>query len=140
MKPVWFHGLFQPHGQSLVLELSVTCSHFLMLASGAQPFILPSLFKSGFLPSGKPHTRTPPSWDLACIPGMCPAWESNWQPFDLQAGPNPLSHTSQGLIKIPFLKNLFIYFYSVKIVCIFSPSLHPTPATATSLLHLYTPP
>ena len=27
-----------------------------------------------------------------------------------------------------FLKNLFIYFYSVTIVCIFSPSLHPTPA------------
>ena len=36
--------------------------------------------------------------------------------------------------------NLFIYFYSVTIVCIFSPSLHPTPASPTSLPHLYPPP
>ena len=34
----------------------------------------------------------------------------------------------------------FIYFYSVTIVCIFSPSLHPTPASPTSLLYLYPPP
>ena len=34
----------------------------------------------------------------------------------------------------------FIYFYSVTIVCIFSPSLHPTPASPTSLPHLYPPP
>ena len=39
-----------------------------------------------------------------------------------------------------FLKNLFIYFYSVIIVYIFSPSLHPTPASPTSLPHLYPPP
>ena len=32
------------------------------------------------------------------------------------------------------------YFYSVTIVCIFSPSLHPTPASPTSLPHLYPPP
>ena len=35
--------------------------------------------------------------DLACNPGMCPHWESNQQPFDLQAGTQPLSHTSQGV-------------------------------------------
>ena len=28
----------------------------------------------------------PPTGDLACNPGMCPDWESNWQPFGLQAG------------------------------------------------------
>ena len=28
----------------------------------------------------------PPTSDLARNPGMCPAWESNWQPFGLQAG------------------------------------------------------
>ena len=28
----------------------------------------------------------PPTGDLACDPGMCPDWESNWQPFGLQAG------------------------------------------------------
>ena len=27
----------------------------------------------------------PPTEDLACNPGMCPEWESNWQPFGLQA-------------------------------------------------------
>ena len=39
-----------------------------------------------------------------------------------------------------FLKNFFKNFYSVKIVCIFSPSLHPTPANPTSLPHLHPPP
>ena len=32
------------------------------------------------------------------------------------------------------------FFYSVTIVCIFSPSLHPTPASPTHLPHLYPPP
>ena len=31
-------------------------------------------------------SRTPPTGDLACNPGMRPDWESNWQPFGLQAG------------------------------------------------------
>ena len=31
-------------------------------------------------------------------------------------------------------------FYSVTIVCIFSPSLHPTPVNPTSLPHFYPPP
>ena len=35
---------------------------------------------------------------------------------------------------------LFFFFYSVTIVCIFSPSLHPTPASPTSFPHLYPPP
>ena len=39
---------------------------------------------------------TPPTEDLACNPGMCPDWESNWWPFSLQTTLNPLSHTSQG--------------------------------------------
>ena len=34
----------------------------------------------------------------------------------------------------------YIYFYWVTIVCIFSPSLHPTSANPTSLPHLYPPP
>ena len=28
-------------------------------------------------------SRTPPAGDPACNPGMCPDWESNWQPFAL---------------------------------------------------------
>ena len=27
-----------------------------------------------------------PTGDLACNPGMCPDWESNWRPFGSQAG------------------------------------------------------
>ena len=36
-----------------------------------------------------------PFGDLACNPGMCPAWESNQQPFSSRAALNPLSYTSQ---------------------------------------------
>ena len=28
---------------------------------------------------------TPPTGDLTCNPGLCPDWESNWQPFGSQA-------------------------------------------------------
>ena len=39
---------------------------------------------------------------------------------------------------------LYIFFnfycYSITVVCLFSPSLHPTPAEPTSLPHLYPPP
>ena len=31
-------------------------------------------------------SHAPPSGDLAHSPGMCPDWESNQQPFGLQAG------------------------------------------------------
>ena len=27
-----------------------------------------------------------PTGDLACNPGTCPDWESNWQPFGSQSG------------------------------------------------------
>ena len=37
-----------------------------------------------------------------------------------------------------FLKNF--YCCSVTVVCLFSPSLHPTPAEPTSLPHLHSPP
>ena len=30
-------------------------------------------------------SHTPPAGDLAHNPGICPGWESNWQPFSLQA-------------------------------------------------------
>ena len=44
------------------------------------------------------------------------------------------------LIKMFFCYFILFYFYSVTIVCIFYPSLHPTPASPTSLPHLYPPP
>ena len=37
-----------------------------------------------------------------------------------------------------FLKKF--YCYSVTVVCLFSPSLHPTPAEPTSFPHLHPPP
>ena len=37
-----------------------------------------------------------PTGDLACNPGMCPDWESNWRPFGSQPVLSPLSYTSQG--------------------------------------------
>ena len=39
-----------------------------------------------------------------------------------------------------FFNFYFCNFYSVTVVCIFSPSLHPTTASPTSLPHLYPPP
>ena len=49
---------------------------------------------------------------LACNPGMCPDWESNQQPFGSQPVFNPLSYTSQGLLKLYTLKkkNLIYLF------------------------------
>ena len=44
--------------------------------------------------------HTPPTGNLARNPGMCPDWESNQQSFDSQAGTQPLSHTSQGLLRL----------------------------------------
>ena len=53
-----------------------------------------------------------PTGDLACNPGMCPDWESNWRPFGLQAGAQPLSHTSQGKPRI-FNPEMHHTYYSV---------------------------
>ena len=43
-------------------------------------------------------SRTPPTGDLACNPGLCPDWESNWQPFGSQAGPQPTEPHHPGLL------------------------------------------
>ena len=40
---------------------------------------------------------SPPTGDLACNPGMCPEWGSNWRPFDLQAGAQPTEPHQPGL-------------------------------------------
>ena len=49
---------------------------------------------------------------LAQNPGMCPNWESNWQPFGSRVALNPLSHTSQGFfiyLDALILENIYIY-------------------------------
>ena len=52
---------------------------------------------------------------------------------------NPISFLNFNLIF-----NCFLFFnfncYSITVVCLFSPSLHPTPAEPTCLPHLYPPP
>ena len=39
----------------------------------------------------------PPTGDLSCNPGMCPGWESNQRPFDLQAGTQSTEPHQPGL-------------------------------------------
>ena len=50
----------------------------------------------------------PPSGDLACNPGMCPDWESNQGPFNLQAGTQSTEPHQSGhhccLLKNPFAR------------------------------------
>ena len=42
-------------------------------------------------------SHTAPTGDLACNPGMCPAWESNWWPFRSQAGSPSTEPHQRGL-------------------------------------------
>ena len=41
-------------------------------------------------------SHTPPTGELIHNPGMCPEWESNWQPHGSQARPQPTEPPSQG--------------------------------------------
>ena len=44
-------------------------------------------------------SHMPPTGNQAHNPGMCPHWESNWQPFTLQDNVQ-LSHTRQGCLQL----------------------------------------
>ena len=48
----------------------------------------------------------PPIGDLACSPGMCPDWESNWRPVGSLPVFSPLSYTSPGE-KVSFIRDKF---------------------------------
>ena len=48
---------------------------------------------------GSAASRTPPSRDLACNPGMCPDWESNQWLFGSQAGTESIEPHQPGLKK-----------------------------------------
>ena len=43
-------------------------------------------------------SHTPPTGDLAHNPGMCPDWESNWQPFGLRDDTHPTEPHQSGLL------------------------------------------
>ena len=50
-----------------------------------------------------------PTGDPACNPGMCPDWESNWQPFGLQAHAQSTELHKPGLFLL-FLKLWITYW------------------------------
>ena len=41
-----------------------------------------------------------PAGDLACDPGMCPNWKSNWRPFGSQASAHSTEPYQPGLLLI----------------------------------------
>ena len=45
-------------------------------------------------------SHTPPTWGLACNPGMCHDWEPNQQPFGLQAGAQATEPHHPGLLHL----------------------------------------
>ena len=49
-------------------------------------------------------SHVPLTGDLACNLGMCPDWESNWQPFGLQAS-NQSTEPHQPQLKMPNCKD-----------------------------------
>ena len=59
-----------------------------------------------------PQTR-----DLACSSSMWPNWESNLQPLGLQDNAHPLSHTSQGCVRMyvifSFIFSMYVFFWEV---------------------------
>ena len=52
--------------------------------------------------------RTPPTGDLACNPGMCPDWESNWRPFGSQACAQSIELHHPGLFSYSFIAGIYI--------------------------------
>ena len=50
-------------------------------------------------------SHTPPTGDLAHNPDMCPDWESNWQPFSLQAGAQSTEPHQPGQDHFSFTQN-----------------------------------
>ena len=51
---------------------------------------------------------TPPTGDLARKPGMFPDWESNWQPFGLQAGTQCTEPYEPGQYTHTFYHSVFL--------------------------------
>ena len=45
-------------------------------------------------------SRTPPTEDQACNPGMCPDQELNWRPFGSQAGAQSTEPHQPGLFNV----------------------------------------
>ena len=52
-------------------------------------------------------SRVPPSGDLTCNPGMCPGWDLNQRPLDLQTGAESTDPHQPGL-DLKCFKDLFL--------------------------------
>ena len=50
----------------------------------------------------------PPTGDLACNPGMCPDWESNWRPFGSQAGAQSTEPHQPGPYLFTFYRGIML--------------------------------
>ena len=87
------------------------------------------------------HNQTGPLWcwfpsGWACAHSR-PLWVSpTTSPVGLGVSP-AAAPTPMGIFFFFFLN---FYCYSITVVCLFSPSLHPTPGEPTSLPHLHPPP
>ena len=81
-------------------------------------------------------SRAPPTGDLACNPGMCPDWESNWQPFGSQACTQSTEPYQPGLefsVNSLFL-SFRLHFANVPLQSGLLPTSHyPYPLPATRL-------
>ena len=93
-----------------------------------------TLGTSGYFPYKPPWLNQTLSEELPPS-GLSSGNRDNWWP---QGG--TWGHQEEQAQVVIFAPEPFFYCYSVTIVCIFSPSLHPIPANPTSLPHLYLPP
>ena len=55
-------------------------------------------------------SHAPPTGDLACNPGMCPDWESNWQSFSSQASTQSTEPRQPGLQACIFITSSLLTF------------------------------
>ena len=97
------------HSQFGLLPLSSQISiHFSFNKNRFYLFIFRERGKEGKR-EGEKHqcvvvSRAPPTGDLAHNPGMCPDWESNWQPFASQSSTQSTEPHQPGQVSIHSLK------------------------------------
>ena len=82
-------------------DASLTISYWLKPSLPFYFFKILFIFREG-KGGGEKHkcmvaSHAPPTEDLACNPGMCPDWESDWWPFGLQASAQSTEPHQPGL-------------------------------------------
>ena len=78
---------------------------------------------------------TPSTGILSCNPGVCPDWESDWQPFGLQVGTQSTEPHQPGHLicsfKINVFKNMHVYIYIIFKVHVPKFAFHSYPLIST---------